>query len=195
MMRPWLQSYYRSTTPLGLNVLGCTAFDIDDRVLQFDGVTTYESLLARLADISAEHAAKSAARAMSIGQESFLQDQHNAASLARLDVRALHAAVTGRPAELFGDDGRSLMAAAFRIPKGGRPCLALNRCQTLSETSEREGLQLLAMGSMALFRNKFSHGDAPTVDHDVALEMLGLASLLFRELERTQTFAQLGDES
>lgn len=55
---------------------------------------------------------------------------------------------------------------------GPTPILPLNSLSTENEKSFQEGYQLLAMGSMGVIRNIFSHGDENTWSPEECFEML-----------------------
>lgn len=83
-------------------------------------------------------------------------------------------------------DGHELVEAAFGFPKGGTPVVAFNTLQSPNEHNEHRGLMNLMRGAFSAFRNVTAH--APKViwpiEEQDALDILSLASLLHRRLDR-----------
>lgn len=83
-------------------------------------------------------------------------------------------------------DGATLVDAAFGRPGGATPLLAFNTLRTESEESEHSGLMNLIKGMFGAFRNPTAHAAKVSwqVTEDDALDLLVLASMLHRRLDR-----------
>lgn len=82
-------------------------------------------------------------------------------------------------------DGAALVDEAFGR-SGGTPLLAFNTLQTETEQSEHTGLMNIMKGMFGAFRNPTAHGpkiSRPVPEED-ALDLLALASMLHRRLDR-----------
>lgn len=86
----------------------------------------------------------------------------------------------------LGTDGAELVDGAFGgVDKGG-PILAFNTLQTKTEKSEHTGMMNLLKGLFGAFRNVTAHAPKVkwTINEQDALDMMSLASLLHRRLDR-----------
>jgi uncharacterized protein (TIGR02391 family) len=83
-------------------------------------------------------------------------------------------------------DGARAVDEAFGLGLTGVPLLAFNTLQTETERSEHAGLMNLLKGLFGTFRNTTAHAPRITwaIDEQDALDMLSLASLLHRRLDR-----------
>lgn len=83
-------------------------------------------------------------------------------------------------------DGAALVDTAFGRPGGAIPLLAFNTLRTESEESEHSGLMNLIKGMFGAFRNPTAHAAKLSwqVTEDDALDLLVLASMLHRRLDR-----------
>lgn len=84
-------------------------------------------------------------------------------------------------------DGHELVDAAFGFPKGGGvPLVAFNALQNPNEENEHRGLVNLMKGAFSAFRNVTAHAPKVSwpIDEQDALDILSLASLLHRRLDR-----------
>jgi len=81
------------------------------------------------------------------------------------------------------EDGSKLVDMAFG---GERPRLAFNTLQTQTEKSEQTGLMHLIKGLFGTFRNTTAHEPRIqwVIEEDDALDMLSLASLIHRRLDK-----------
>lgn len=81
------------------------------------------------------------------------------------------------------EDGSKLVDMAFG---GDRPRLAFNTLQTHTEKSEQTGLMNLIKGLFGTFRNTTAHEPQIkwVIEEDDALDMLSLASLIHRRLDK-----------
>lgn len=87
-------------------------------------------------------------------------------------------------------DGAELAQAAFGLPKdGGDPKLAINGLKTDTDRGEQRGLSNLLVGLFGTVRNPLAHNpkiEWPMEEID-ALDILTLASLVHRKLDRART--------
>jgi uncharacterized protein (TIGR02391 family) len=85
-------------------------------------------------------------------------------------------------------DGAELAQAAFGLPKDGRaPLLAINDLKTDTDRGEQRGFTNLLVGFFGTVRNPLAHNpkvEWPMEERD-ALDILTLASLVHRKLDRT----------
>jgi uncharacterized protein (TIGR02391 family) len=80
-------------------------------------------------------------------------------------------------------DGQDLMMTVF----GDKGNLRINNYSTDTEKNEQEGLKFLSAGVMRGFRNPTSHEPSLSwpITKEECLEILGLLSFLFRQLDKT----------
>ena len=83
-------------------------------------------------------------------------------------------------------DGNTLVEEALGFRPPGHPRLAFNSLRSPSEQSEHEGLKQLFKGLFSVFRNPTAHTPKVMwkVDEIDALDLLSLASYLFRRIDR-----------
>jgi uncharacterized protein (TIGR02391 family) len=89
----------------------------------------------------------------------------------------------------LGSDGAELAQAAFALPKdGSKPRLAINSLTTDTERGEQRGFINLLTGLFGTVRNPLAH--SPKIewpmDEQDALDILTLASLIHRKLDRAR---------
>lgn len=202
----------RPRDSIASNAPGCTAFLIDDAILRFDGITTYEGLVKRLDEMRAGYA-NTATRPTPTAAEFERRSAPNPEP-ADVVLSSLHPGIGAQTIKLFADahykeavrtafsffettvqrladrsdiGGKGLMAAVFASGPSVRPVLGINVGISATDTSEQEGLKFMAMGAMALIRNPFSHGSTVELNRNEAVEMLNVASFLFRQLDRVKS--------
>lgn len=93
-----------------------------------------------------------------------------------------------RKSGLSGLDGQALMNKAFSSQD---PIIHITPCATETEKNIQDGYRFLAAGLMAAVRNPTAHEPALSfpVDKQDALDILGLISYLFRQLDKATTRA------
>lgn len=83
-------------------------------------------------------------------------------------------------------DGAQLVDQAFESGRAGCPVLAVNRFQSETDKNEHRGLANLVRGMFGMFRNVTAHEPKIkwSIDETDALDLLSLASLVHRRLDR-----------
>ena len=88
-----------------------------------------------------------------------------------------------RKSKLISKDGKELMLSTF---SGSNPILELNNFVTESDKSEQEGFMHIFAGSAQGIRNPLAHENNTCKDPWNAIEMLCLASMLVKKLEKSK---------
>ena len=102
-------------------------------------------------------------------------------------VKSIAAKIRGRSGCV--GDGAELAQCAFAIPKdGGPPRLAMNDLVTETDRGEQRGFMNLLIGLFGTIRNPLAHNPKIEwpMEEDDALDILTLASLVHRKLDRAR---------
>ncbi len=88
----------------------------------------------------------------------------------------------------LGTDGATLVDQAFGFKNSALPKFAFNDLSTATELDEHKGLVFLLKGMFAAFRNVPAHAPRTkwSIDEYDALDLLSLATLLHRRIDRAQ---------
>ena len=96
----------------------------------------------------------------------------------------------------LSSDGAELVQNAFGMHRGKRPLLAVNALATETDQGEQRGFMNLLVGLFGTIRNPIAHN--PKIEWEMseedALDILTMASLVHRKLDRARVIGSLPDE-